>query len=97
MVYLNFKVLGEVMITQVSCLNTGGIAKDPRRTSRHVQFRNSPYATSNNSNISYKSTYNEEHERQQERAFRTSAAIVLGSIAFMFAYFVLSGMSSVKK
>ena len=82
------------MITQISGCNATGVTKDPRRTSQHVQFKNNYIR----SNISYKSNdnYNEEHERQQNKAFKTSTLIVLGSILFMAGYFMLSGLSKGK-
>lgn len=79
------------MITQVNSLNVGGVAKDPRKTSRRIQFKNSY----NSSNISYKS--NEDYKRQQKNALQTSIAIVLGSLVFMTGYFMLAGLKNVKK
>lgn len=81
------------MITQISGPSAGVFAKDPRRTSQRIQFKNSY----NSPNISYKSNYDEEYKRQQRNALKTSIAIVLGSLAFMTGYFMLSGLKSIKK
>lgn len=82
--------LGDVMITQVSGLNTSGVTKDPRRKAQRIQFKHS-------ANIPYKSNYNLEYERQQRNALLTSVSIVMGSVLFTVGYFMLSGLKHVKK
>lgn len=79
------------MITQVSAANVSGVAKDPRRTARHIRFKNKP-------GIPYRGSSTEaEYEKHKKNAFKTNAAIVLGAIAFMFGYFLLSGLERAKK
>ena len=78
------------MITQVSDLNAGCATKDPRRKAQRVKFRNS-------SNITYKSNYNQNTERQQKSALLTSLSIVLGSLIFATAYFMVSSLRDAKK
>jgi len=81
--------LGDVMITQVSGLNAGGVAKDPRRKAQRIQFKRG-------SNIPYQSNYNKDYDRQQRNALLTSVSIVIGSVLFTVGYFMLSGLKNVK-
>lgn len=72
------------MITKVSGLNTDCVIKDPRRKSQRVQFKEY-------NNIPYKSSYyDDEYVQQRKDALWSSFFIVLGSIAFMVAYFLLT-------
>lgn len=79
------------MITQVSTANVGGVAKDPRRTAQRIRFKNKP-------DIPYRGSSAEtEYERQQKSAFKTNLAIILGAVAFMFGYFLLSGLEKARR
>lgn len=80
------------MITQIGGLNSIGLVKDPRRTSRHARFKNESLA-----NIPYKGNYDEEDVSEQRKVVKTSILILLGSVLFMMGYFVLSGLKGYKK
>ncbi|MDD3435641.1 MAG: hypothetical protein PHC64_00660 [Candidatus Gastranaerophilales bacterium] len=71
------------MITRVSGLNTGSVVKDPRRKSQRMQFKNAY-------NVPYQSSLEQEYRQQQKNALISSISIVLGSVAFMIGYFLLS-------
>lgn len=81
------------MITRINGLSAFGTSNDPRKTSRHAHLRNG-HGTPR---VSYKSNYEEEYKRQQANAIKTSLAILLGSLAFMTGYFMLSGLRNAKK
>lgn len=78
------------MITQVSGLSSGVIAKDPRRKAQRIQFRHS-------AQIPYQSSYNKDYEQQQKNALWTSVSIVLGSVLFTAGYFFFSGLKTIGK
>lgn len=79
------RYLGEVMITQVSGLNTSGVIKDPRRKAQSIQFKH-------RANIPYKGGYNEQYEKQKSNALWTSVSIVLGAVLFTIGYFLVSAL-----
>lgn len=84
-----FRILGEVMITQVSGLSVNSVTKDPRRKAQSVKFRN-------HSRIPYTHNYEEEYARQQKNALWTSVSIVAGSVLFTVGYFMLSSIKGAK-
>lgn len=79
------------MITQVCCPNNGGVAKDPRRKAQSVQFKH-------HSNIPYYqnySGYSNSYREEEQKAMRTSTAVVLGSFLCVLGYFLFSGCKKV--
>lgn len=82
------------MIPQVCNPNVDGIVKDPRRKAQRVQFNQHAMLASN---ITYKSNYKEEYEKQQRNALATSLLVVLGALFFATAYFMFSGLKNAGK
>lgn len=81
------------MIIPVSGLNTDGVAIDPRKKTRSLQFRNS-------SNEPYKTNYHEEYRERRERqkdAVWKAVLFVGGSALFMLGCFLFSNGKKVKK
>ena len=75
------------MITQVCGPSVSGVTKDPRRKAQSVQFKH-------RSNIAYSQNYtssNNPYIREEQKAMKTSTAIVLGSFLCVLGYFLFSG------
>lgn len=85
MFFVECEYLGEVMITQVSSLSSGSVARDPRRKAQSIKFKH-------RSNMPYKSGYNEQYEHQKNNALLTSITIIAGSMLFTLGYFLLSAL-----
>ncbi len=82
---------GEVMITQISGLDSVSAAKDPRRKSQSIRFKHP------RSNISYKSgDYPVAYNHQKNEALLTSISIVAGSTLFTLGYFLFMALKKAK-
>jgi len=79
------------MITKINGLDARGTAKDPRRKTQRMQFKNG-------TSIPYQYGYSQQYSKQKNNTLLTSVAIVAGSILFTVGYFVLSALAmSLKK
>lgn len=82
---------GEVMITQISGLNVVNAAKDPRRKSQSIRFKQ-PH-----SGISYKSGgYKDVYTHQKNEALLTSVSIVAGATLFTLGYFLFMALKKAR-